>query len=213
MRRALHNIAELIRRLDAIGYEFWNEEYAYFSRKDHSGPTPPGSQDPTVSRRSTAEEIVSLHQAGERGMAVPLSLQAWVEEAGVVDLCGAHPALCFYLGRSNWPNVFAEPMMVKPQFEKRGYGPRPASEEVPFSLGRQSKAALPLRTFEGYDNYYALTLPNAAADGTFYAGRRQQFFVEYLRTCFRWGGFPGWENYAERPEKELAFLRDGLLPI
>jgi hypothetical protein len=38
-------------------------------------------------------------------------------------------------------------------------------------------------------------------------------FVEYLRLSFQWGGFPGWEKYENRPEKELAFLREGLLPI
>lgn len=37
--------------------------------------------------------------------------------------------------------------------------------------------------------------------------------VEYLRWSFQWGGFPGWEKEKSRPEKELALLRVGLLPI
>jgi hypothetical protein len=38
-------------------------------------------------------------------------------------------------------------------------------------------------------------------------------FVDYLRLSFRWGGFPGWRNYRRRPESELAYLAEGLLPI
>ena len=37
--------------------------------------------------------------------------------------------------------------------------------------------------------------------------------VDYLRIAFRWGGFPGWEGQQKRPEQELKFLTDGLLPI
>ena len=30
---------------------------------------------------------------------------------------------------------------------------------------------------------------------------------------FAWGGFPGLERFEERPEKELAYLREGLLEL
>lgn len=38
-------------------------------------------------------------------------------------------------------------------------------------------------------------------------------FVGYLRECFQWGGFPGWARMERRPEEDLAFLTQGLLPI
>jgi hypothetical protein len=38
-------------------------------------------------------------------------------------------------------------------------------------------------------------------------------FVGYVRKSFQWGGFPGWERYSDRPEKELALLWEGLVSI
>jgi len=38
-------------------------------------------------------------------------------------------------------------------------------------------------------------------------------FVNYLRTCFQWGGFPGWEQYQTRPDKELTYLTNGVEAI
>jgi hypothetical protein len=42
------------------------------------------------------------------------------------------------------------------------------------------------------------------------------FFIPYLQTCFDWGGFPGLRHdpaAAERAREELAFLKEGLLPL
>ena len=51
---------------------------------------------------------------------------------------------------------------------------------------------------------YVIALPNAAADADLLGERHETSFVNYLRIAFRWGGFLGWERYAERPEKEIA---------
>jgi hypothetical protein len=62
------------------------------------------------------------------------------------------------------------------------------------------------------EEWFTIELPNAAA--AVLVGEPQgRTLVEYLRWSFQWGGFPGWEKEKSRPEKELAFLRDGLLPI
>jgi len=63
------------------------------------------------------------------------------------------------------------------------------------------------------EDSYTVQLPNAAADAVLEGEAHKITFVEYLRLSFQWGGFPGWEKYANRPEKELAFLREGLLPL
>jgi hypothetical protein len=41
------------------------------------------------------------------------------------------------------------------------------------------------------------------------------FFVPYLRTCFEWGGFPGFNRVADSdlPKEELNFLNDGLITL
>jgi hypothetical protein len=65
----------------------------------------------------------------------------------------------------------------------------------------------------GGGGLYCIEVPSpGVADGAF-GDWHNTSFVNYLRIAFRWGGFPGWERYSERPEKELAYLADGLLPI
>jgi hypothetical protein len=59
---------------------------------------------------------------------------------------------------------------------------------------------------------YFMEVPQAGADAPFEEWHKTSF-VNYLRIAFRWGGFPGWERYSNRPEKELAYLAEGLLPI
>ncbi len=42
------------------------------------------------------------------------------------------------------------------------------------------------------------------------------YFIPYLQTCFDWGGFPGLRHdpeAAKRAQEELAFLKEGLLPL
>jgi hypothetical protein len=59
---------------------------------------------------------------------------------------------------------------------------------------------------------YGMEVPNAAADGVF-LDWHNAYFVDYLRTAFQWGGFPGWERSARRPQSELNYLAEGLLEI
>ena len=56
-------------------------------------------------------------------------------------------------------------------------------------------------------------LPNAAADAPLEGEWHHTTFVDYLRTCFQWGGFPGLETKKRPPLSVLAYLTEGLLPI
>ena len=60
---------------------------------------------------------------------------------------------------------------------------------------------------------YSMVVPNAAADGLFLYERHHAMFTDYLRLVFAWGGFPGWEGSPHAPEKEIAYLNQGLLTI
>jgi hypothetical protein len=89
-----------------------------------------------------------------------------------------------------------------------------SADEVDVMLGWDAgtKAELTIAD-EEIDSGYNLRLPAAAADVVLNNVLHQTHFVDYLRTTFRWGGFPGWENQSRRPEKELRLLSEGLLPI
>lgn len=38
-------------------------------------------------------------------------------------------------------------------------------------------------------------------------------FLNYLRECFRWGGFPGFKEIPDPPIDEIEFLTKDLLPL
>jgi hypothetical protein len=62
---------------------------------------------------------------------------------------------------------------------------------------------------------YGIHLPARGADAGFENDGHETTFVDYLRLCFQWGGFPGLEQYGEEEWRiaRLEELRAGLLPI
>jgi hypothetical protein len=66
--------------------------------------------------------------------------------------------------------------------------------------------------YSGYGGY-AIPCLDLVADVPLLYEEHETAFVNYLRICFRWGGFPGWERIEQRPEQDLAFLTADLLPI
>lgn len=61
---------------------------------------------------------------------------------------------------------------------------------------------------------YGLALPSPMADVIVEDEWHDTTFVNYLRICFQWGGFPGLEDYPDqRDEALLAHLKADLLPI
>ncbi len=161
-----------------------------------------------------------IRKLEKAGMVLPLSLQAWAEAVGNVNLSGAHPTLCFWRDE-NFPGVLADPLMIslddlmfqgEEWLEPSDESDRPRKIEVILGWDAETKADLVIADDE-IDEGYNMVLPGEAADAMLNGEPHQTHFVEYLRIAFRWGGFPGWENEKKRPEKELRFLSDGLLPI
>jgi hypothetical protein len=60
---------------------------------------------------------------------------------------------------------------------------------------------------------YCILLPNTAADALLLYERHHTTFVNYLRICFRWGGFPGFELLGHAREEVVRELTPNLLPI
>jgi hypothetical protein len=166
------------------------------------------------------DEIAFVRKLEKKGMFLPLSLRAWFEEVGDVNLAGAHPALCFWEDKS-FPGIHADPLTVffdqfmfeiEGWIEERDAGDDPGTIDQVFGWDAEAKARLAVEN-EQLDYGYSITLPDAAADARLEGERHDTTFVNYLRIAFRWGGFPGWEQQPKRPEKELKLLTEGLLPI
>jgi hypothetical protein len=58
---------------------------------------------------------------------------------------------------------------------------------------------------------YTVVVPDQRSDGALLDERHNLFFVDYLRLCFRYGGFPGYEGIDGGVPEELDQLRTGLV--
>src|SRR5690348_9639624 len=164
MRRARHNVELIIRRLDQLGYQFWNGQHGKpgpqplrmmmfgqaieypsleamvegaLKRDPSQIPAGMGRHaeavrdrlaklskvalplltqqrerqaeerqrkaeitdhltDEVVFSAPAKEDIAAIRKLEKKGLVLPLSLRAWIEEVGAVNLAGAHPALCFW---------------------------------------------------------------------------------------------------------------------
>jgi hypothetical protein len=148
-----------------------------------------------------------VRAAGE----IPLSLRAWYHTVGAVNLVGHHPELAP-------SDVDCDPLFVAPfrfvldaclawDEEHADEDERPPFR-LPISPHRIAKvhctSSVPL---------YTALLPNAGADTEIDNEPHGRRFVEYLRVCFEWGGFPGYADSSLPVPALLARLKDGLLPL
>ena len=195
MRRAQRNVETIVSRLHDMNYRFLVLEPPAAQRGDQPFmPAPLGA----------AEQLRKLER---EGMILPLSLEAWVEHVGSVNLMGAHPKLCFLEEEEGFPYVFADPLIVDVSLGSiRG---EDATDGIDWVIAPDAEG----KAGDSEPDFYFVRLPDCHADIRFRGERHKTNFVDYLRLAFRWGGFPGWEQYDERPEKELAALTEGLLAI
>lgn len=191
MLRAKQNIATLIDRLNSLGYQFED----------------PGSVWVPPDQASIDELDALEHQYGE----LPLSLRMWYEIVGSVNFMGSHPALCRYVpldssDLSMLP-VCADPLVMDPPILDSFL-----LDQIPNEFILAPDAAH--KSDYSGDGPILILFPNPAMDAPLISAEWDgMMFVNYLRTCFQWGGFPGWRFHPEYPKKELDFLREGLLSL
>jgi len=127
---------------------------------------------------------------------LPISLRAWYEVVGSVNLLGKHPVLSPGDG-----SALSDPLVVLP-FKKilRDWDHSPAE------VGVDGTTPFVAAVARGSH----ITLPGVGMDAPLEGERHGLPFVEYLRLAFQWGCFPGFQNAGQRPT-EINFLCDGLL--
>jgi hypothetical protein len=189
MARAGQNIGVLVARLHEIGYRFaFPDEIV----------TPPdaGLIDPV--------EWLDRH-AGP----LPLSLREWYAVVGAVNLMGHH---------SDWDAHVADPLVVfSVELAAHEYqdwrqwrdeeGAAAGAFAITVAPGRLEKAG-----GEGGPTS-RIELPGGAADTPLIGDWGGTTFVDYLRACCRWGGFPGFARLTDPPRRHLAYLTRDLLPL
>jgi hypothetical protein len=183
-----------------------------------------------------------LQALEERVGFLPLSVRAWYEVAGGVNLVGVHHGwvqLITEAGQidpfdtSLWergvvaaegghPMQYLEPLYVLP------LGRLESSNTTVFGIlierelnrmvGREHRMEIMQNAHgayleQGHGFRYEIEAPCAGADAPLLGERHETTFVNYLRICLRWAGFPGWECMPVRPEHDIATLTAGLLPF
>jgi hypothetical protein len=166
MGRVRRNCERIISRLHTLGYVFGT----FPDGKRRSDRMPPHTL-PSQKMQAECDELDS--EAGP----LPLSLIAFWQEVGAVDLVGMHPS---------WPHGL-DPLVVDPP-----EGPLAElyeeDEEIFISLAPDE---FHKDNISGGDPY-GLELPNPAVDFMFMEERHEVLFVPYLRLALlQWGGFPG----------------------
>ena len=231
MRRVRHNIEILIPRLEASGYEFG---YGWAKGRDFPG----GSADPVFAplHVDVARTIAELE--GRAG-ALPLSLRAFYEVVGSVNFVGSPPeawrdwravpddidALFVYSAEVALEGAEAWQERYDHLRKSEWNPPRTDDEDICdswayYALPRECWL-VPLAPDEWhkYDisgcGAYEIATPNLAADARLLTERHHTTFVNYLRICFRWAGFPKLEQVPGAPAavSALSVLTCDLLPI
>lgn len=151
---------------------------------------------------------------------LPLVLRAWLEHVGDVNFLGVHQA---WLGKG----MLTDPMVVEFEFrhciesiDAREYYREEleewydcgGEEEGRFRISFAPDALHKVNISGG--GPYGIMVPDDNVDGIVAINNRQMYFVDYLRECLAWGGFPGFANIEKgRDAGRLARLAEGLLPF
>jgi hypothetical protein len=204
MLRARDNIAILAERLKRVEYRFAEPQEVW---------APP---DPALIARLDHWEL-------KYGW-LPLSIRTCYEIVGSVNLMGSHPKLNRYcrLDLPDWKPlpILADPLVVdrfaeEPEPFYLNLGDAQSSEDVagpPYALELAPDAVTKANQSGGGPT--EILFPNPAIDAPLISDDWDGvLFVSYLRTCFEWGGFPGWRNQVEYPRTEIEFLTKGLLSL
>jgi hypothetical protein len=231
MRRVRHNVETLIPRLTALGYEFG---YGWAQGRDFPG----GSPDPvfTPPHPDVARTIVKLEDSAG---ALPLSLRAFYEVVGSVNFVGSPPKAwtdwravpddidALYVYSAEVALEGAEAWQERYDYLRNGAGSPPSTDEQDlcdslayYALPRECWL-VPIAPDEWhkYDisgcGAYEIATPNLAADARLLTERHHTTFVNYLRICFRWAGFPKLERVPGAPDgvSALSALTRDLLPL
>ena len=184
MSRVEQNVRMLVSRLTQMGYEFTTQE-----------GKPRGVDETHVGPQAGVGK--RIRQFEKRIGPLPLSLRAFYEVVGSVDLIGRHRSLA-----PERSAVAPDPLVV---FDLDALSEVEDEEQEAVAIAPDD---LHKANTSGGDPY-EIGVPDSAADARVLNERHGLPFVDYLRLCFRFGGFPGHEGQITVPP-EIDRLRSGL---
>jgi len=150
--------------------------------------------------RPPADVLARIAALEQQAGPIPLALAAWCELVGSVNFI-PDP-------ESDWSEGYPDPLFFGPVEHVLDY------DEDNWRRGSYKIAIAP-------DDYhkadtsggppYEIGLPNAAVDASLENEKHNTTFIDYLRLCFKTGGFPG--GLGKTAAQRWAALKPDLLPI
>jgi hypothetical protein len=225
MRRVEANVCTVVARLHMLNYRFktkgmWLDGSA--ARSESILELPGAADSPYAERlrestkrqreqRRPADYEIRAHippvpdtarhleEIGKLGGPLPLSLWAFYETVGEVDLIGHHETI----------SPEADPLVVFPlEAMLQSCGDEIAEEgRIPIAPDHYHKADI------SGGAPYEIALPDPRADAELLNEPHNLLFVDYLRLVFRHGGFPGYAGMDRDVPKEIAILAQDLQPF
>ena len=223
MVRVDQNVRTLVQRLTNLGYRFTPNPGSssapsaavtglagmlasmVASMATRGAGKPAKKPDPGPHVPPTADAQKHVADFEKQFGALPLSLRAFYEVVGEVNLIGTHPAI-----DPPGNTVAIDPLVVYgldeglveyDEEDEDGDGEPNAVTIAPDDLHKANTSG---------GDPYEMTIPDLRADGELLNERHRLFFVDYLRLCFKFGGFPGYEAMGTIPA-ELGRLSAGLI--
>jgi hypothetical protein len=169
---------------------------------------------------------------------IPLSLRAWYESIGSVNLVGSFPVL-----DPSDPDGLTSWTQYDSSFPTDAWSVRGPNNPL-VNWGEQhdldplyvAPIERPLNAYRDEDSEdkvwaihiapdehfkygysgggsYHMIVPNTSVDGVLKHEWHETTFVNYLCICFKWGGFPGLATKKHPSRDVLSYLTDSLLPI
>lgn len=205
MRRVRFNIEQIIPRLQTMGYLFHKGGFW-----DNVPPEKKRSLKQTYSvfQSPTTEMLQQVTALEQLTGPLPLSLNIWYQEVGSVNLVGLFPS-----NKREYGPVL-DPLWVNPADV--------ALQQVTSltKVGLWEEDPLLILAPDCYHKYgysgagsYNIALPCKMLDTALLDEPHHTTFVNYLRVCLRWGGFPGLEQESRLSPEELMYLTRDLLPF
>jgi hypothetical protein len=202
MRRVELNVRTVIERLRGIGYLFLPQEKGVSSwiSRMRCGRDDSAHAHVSPTARARAQRVSLEKSVG----ALPLSLRAFYEVVGAVNLIGEHPTVAPPAGA-----IATDPLVV--------YGLDDALQQVD-AMDAEERDAIWIAPDDLHKagtsggDPYAIAVPDLRADGELLDERHNLLFVQYLRLCFRFGGFPGYDGQEDLP-REIDQLSVDLVPF
>lgn len=233
MKRVRHNLELLIPRLITLGFHFGEGMFGHLTPSEL---TELQKQAP-ISYESSSQPYEAISEIEKNVGVLPLSLRAFYEVVGSVNLIGQCPSWRNLLPKGienitqfmndhptfDWksysldhgldPLFVWSPEMVLLMYDSLKMMANSVGDEmdIPFLLNvapdHFSKYGM------GGDGPYVVAIPSLAADAPLLDEWHHTTFVNYLRISFQWGGMPGLERSSSPPLDDIAFLTSGFLPF